>query len=594
MPWQPEPELDRAMERRLAAILAADVVGYSRLMGVDEARTLAALKSHREELIEGEIASRGGRIIKLTGDGMLVEFASVVAAVECAAAIQRGVAERNRGVPPDERMEFRIGVNLDEIIADGADIFGDGVNIAARLEAFADPGTVCVSSAVFDQVKNRVGYAFADLGAQRFKNIAEPVHVFRLTPTESGGPGSAPAGGAAVRPPEKPSIAILPFANLSGDPEQDYLAEGLRLDIQATLVHASGLFLIAPATVARYRGGTIPADQAGREMAVRYVLEGAVRRSGGRIRVSAELTDVIARQIVWAERYDRVLDDGFDVQDEIVAEVLKGLDVRLASGERWLFHSSIKSLPALDAFYRGLGRFYAGTRSDNAAAREAFEALTRLQPDSPVGPSYLCFTHWVDAFRGWSDSPERSLAEAEAWARRSTSFQGNNGLAHIALATVHLLNRRHDEALAECHQAVRLRPNCPTANWYLASILHCCGLPDEAITRVEEAMRLTPVYPPWYMTVLAAAYRDSGDLEKAIAAAERGIGMSPGDRDLKLVLCSAYGLAGQPQRARSLAREVVAAEPAFSIRSYVESQAYKDAATRQRLSESLRLAGLPE
>jgi len=519
----------------------------------------------------------------------------VVAAVEAAVAIQTGIADRNRGVPADERIEFRIGVNLDEVIAQDGDIFGDGVNIAARLEAFAEPGTVCISSAVFNQVRNRVAYAFEDLGPQRFKNIVEPVQVFRFAPAGIAEPGSGPAcGAAALRPLEKPAIAVLPFANLSGDPEHDYLAEGLRLDIQATLVHASALFLIAPATVARYRGGTIPAEQAGREMGVRYILEGAVRRSGARIRVTTELTDVTARRIVWAERYDRVLEDGFDVQDEIVAEVLKGLDVKLASGEKWLLHSSLKSLQALDVFYRGLSRFYAGTRDDNAAAREAFEALTRVQPDSPVGPAYLCFTHWVDAFRGWTDSKERSLAEAEGWAEKAVSFRGNNGLAHIVLAAVHLLNRRHDEALAECYRAVELRPNCPTANCYLANILHYCGRSAEAVAKVEEAIRITPVYPPWYMTVLAAAYRDSGEFEKSIAAAERGIRMSPGDRDLKLVLCSAYSLAGQPQRAGPLAHEIVAAEPGFSIGEYVGSQAYKEAATLQRLSESLRQAGLPE
>jgi class 3 adenylate cyclase/TolB-like protein len=427
------------MERRLAAILAADVAGYSRLMGRNEAGTLAALKAHRAELIDRAISRRGGRIINAKGDGVLVEFASVVAAVECAAAIQEGIAERNRDIPPEERIEFRIGVNLDEVIAEADDIFGDGVNIAARLEAFAEPGTVCVSGAVFDQVRNRVGYAFDDLGAQRFKNIAEPVRVFRLNPAGIRDAGSERARGEVPRPPEKPSIAILPFANLSGDPEQDHLAEGLRLDIQATLVHASGLFLIAAATAARYRGGTIPAEAAGREMGVRYVLQGAVRKSGRRIRVSAELTDVTARRIVWAERYDRVLEDGFDVQDEIVAEVLKELDVKLASGERWLLHRSLKSLEALDLFYRGLSSFYAGSKDGNAAARAAFEELTRIEPQSPIGPAYLCFTHWVDAFRGWAGSRERSLAEAERWAKKAVAFRGNNGLAHIVLASVHLL-----------------------------------------------------------------------------------------------------------------------------------------------------------
>jgi adenylate cyclase len=582
------------MERRLVAILAADVVGYSRLMGLNEARTVAALKTHRRELIDREILGRGGRIVSTNGDGILVEFSSVVAAVECAAAIQRGVAERNRDVPPDERIEFRIGVNLDEVIADGDDILGDGVNVAARLEAFADPGTVCISSAVFDQVKNRVELSFDDLGAQRFKNIAEPIRVFRIDPSGIRAPSFRTVRDSdALPPPEKPSIAILPFANLSGDPEQDYLADGLRLDIQTALVHASGLFLIAPAAVARYRGATIPAEQAGREMGVRYVLEGAVRRSGPRVRVTAELTDVVARRIVWAEWYDRVLEDGFGVQDEIVAEVLKALDVTLASGERWLLHGSLKSLEALDAFYRGLGRFYAGTKDDNGAAREAFEALTRLQSDSPVGPAYLCFTHWVDAFRGWTTSRERSLAQAELWAQKAVSFRGNNGLAHIVLASAHLLNRRHDEALAECYRAIELRPNCPTASCYLANILNYCGRPEEAVAKVREAIRIAPVFPAWYMTVLAAAYRESGELERSIAAAERGVRMSPGDRDLRIVLCSGHSLAGQPQQARSLAHDIVAAEPGFSVRAYVESQPYRERATLERLSESLRRAGLP-
>jgi class 3 adenylate cyclase/TolB-like protein len=583
------------MERRLAAILAADVAGYSRLMGRNEAGTLAALKAHRRELIDREISGRGGRVIKTTGDGMLVEFASVVAAVECAVAIQTGMAGRNRDVPPDDRIELRIGVNLDEVILDGDDIFGDGVNIAARLEAFADPGTVCVSGAVHSQVRNRVGHAFTDLGSQRFKNIAEPVHVFRIDP--SGGrdpvPGAA-RGAETARPDVRPSIAILPFANLSGDPQQDYLAEGLRLDIQATLVHASGLFLIAPATVARYRGAAVPAEQAGRELGVRYVLQGAVRRSGRQVRVTTELTDVVARRIVWAERYDRVLEDGFDVQDEIVAEVLKELDVTLASGERWLLHSSLKNLQALDTFYRGLSAFYAGTRDGNAAARESFDALARLEPDSPIGPAYLCFTYWVDAFRGWTDSKERSLAEAERWAAKAVSFRANNGLAHIVLAASHLLARRHDEALAECYRAAELRPNCPTAAGYLANILCYCGRPGEAVARMEQAIRLAPVHPPWFLGVLAAAYRDSGEPDKAIAAAERGIRMSPGDRDLRIVLCSVCSLAGQPERARSLAREIVAAEPAFSVRAYVEGQAYRDPATLARLGRSLREAGLPE
>jgi adenylate cyclase len=579
------------MERRLAAILVADAVGYSRLMGHDETGTLAALKAHRRELIEPAVAAHGGRIVSTKGDGILAEFASVVAAVECAVALQKGMSVRNRDVAPERRLEFRIGINLDEVIDDAGDIFGDGVNVAARLEACADPGAICVSGAAFDQVRNRVEHPFEDLGPQRLKNIAEPVRVYRLDP-------NGLAGAAAARPsptpvPEKPTIAVLPFVNLSGDPAQDYLAEGLRLDIQAALVHASGLFLIAPAAVAKYRDRPVPVEQVARETRVRYVLEGAVRRSGQQIRVTTELTDAAARRIVWAERYDRRLEDGFAVQDEIVLEVLKALDVQLASGERWLLHSSLKSLEALDVFYRGLAHFYAGTRDDNARAREAFEALTRLQPESPIGHAYLCFTHWRDAFNGWAPSKQRALAEAALWARKAVSLEGHNGLAHIVLATTHLFGERHDAALEECRRAVERRPNCPTAYGYLAHVLYYCGQAEEAITAIERAIRISPVYPPWYLAVLAAAYRDAGAIGKSIEAAERGVSLAPSDRDLRLVLCSDYSLVGEAARARALAHEIVAAEPGFSVSAYLATQPYRDPAARSRVADALREAGLP-
>jgi len=583
------------MERRLAAILALDVVGYSRLMGQNEAATLVALKAHRRDLVDPRIAKHGGRLVSTSGDGALVEFPSVVAAVECAVAIQRGMGERNRDVPRDRRIEFRIGINLDEVIVDGDDILGDGVNLAARLEAFAEPNTVCISGSVFGHVKNRLDLRFEDLGDQRFKNVAEPVRTFRISCAEAGFPYADPLATCESLPlPMRPSIAIMPFANLSGDPAQDYLADGLRLDIQAALVKASGLFLIAPNTVARYRDAGIAAEDAGRRMGVRYVLEGAVRRSGRRIRTTVELTDVVARQIVWAEQYDRVLHDGLAVQDEITAEVLKALDVKLASGERWLLHSTLKSLEGLDFFYRGLSRFYAGTKDDNAAAREMFEHVARLQPDSAVGPAYLCFTHWVDAFRGWTDSKERSLTQAARWAERALKHTHSNGLAHIVLAAIDLLKRRHEEALANCYKAVELRPNCPTANSYLANVLHYCGRPAEAVTKLKEAIRITPVYPPWYMSLLAAAYRESGQVGESMIAAKHAIQLNQGDLEPRLILCSDHIFAGQSQQARGVAHEIVALEPTFSTARYVASQPYKEQQPLKRLAESLRAAGLPE
>jgi adenylate cyclase len=583
------------MERKLTAILVADVVGFSRLVGRNETKTIADLKAHRDDFIDPNIAEHGGHLVKTTGDGLLVEFPSVVAAVECAVAIQCGMVDRNRSVPENERIKFRIGINLGEVVVEGDDILGDGVNIASRLEGIAEPGMICISDAVFREVRSRVNFHFEDLGAQTLKNIADAVHAYRIVPEGSqGGPQPATWTSEVLPIPKKPSIAILPFANLSGEPEHGYLADGLRLGIQAALIHASGLFLIGTGTIKRYRDADLPAEQAGREMGVRYVLQGAMQTAGQRIRVTLELTDVVARQIVWAERYDRLLDDTFAVQDEITAEVLKALDIKLASGEKWLLHSTISNLEALDPFYRGLSHFYAGTKDGNAAARNMFETVARLQPDSPVGPAYLCFTHWADAFRGWADSKEQSLAQATLWAEKAIRLKGSNGLAEIVLASVHLQNRRHDEALASCYRAVELRPNCPTANSYLANILFYCGRPAEAIAKIHEAIRITPVFPPWYMTLLAAAYRDTGEIGRSISAAEHSLRLSPGDCDARLVLCSDYSHAGQNQQARHVAQQIVATEPQFSLARYAESQPYKDRKALTRLVDSLRAAGLPQ
>jgi class 3 adenylate cyclase/TolB-like protein len=582
------------MERRLAAILAADVVGFSRLMGVDEASTLAALQAHRREVLDPEIAARGGRIVKVAGDGILSEFPSVVAAVECAVAIQQSMAERNLGVTRDHRIEFRMGVNVDEVIVDGEDIFGDGVNVAARLENFADPGSVTITGVVFEQVKNRMKVQFRDRGHQRFKNISDPVRVFQFQPSGSiptrEGPTRIPE---ALPLPEKPSIAVMPFADLGGGSEQNYFAEGLRLDIQAALVHASGLFLIAAATINRYRGSGVSADQAAHEMGVRYVLEGAAQRSGRRIRVNVDLMDVVARRVVWAERYDRVLDDEFGVRDEITAEVLKALDVKLASGEWSLVHSSLHKLEALDRFYRGLGHFYAGTKEDNATARVAFEDVVRLQPESPIGSAYLCFTHWRDAFMGWKVPKDRSLNEAASWAERAVALRGSNGLPEIVLASEHLLNRRHDDALGSCAKAAELRPNCPTAASYLAYVLHYCGRPAEAVAKIHDAIRITPVYPAWYMTLLAAAYRDAGDLELSIQSARRAIELNPRECDARLILCTDHSAAGERDHAETLAREIVALDPDFSLAEYADTQPYRDMEHLRNLLSSLRATGLP-
>jgi tetratricopeptide (TPR) repeat protein len=318
-----------------------------------------------------------------------------------------------------------------------------------------------------------------------------------------------------------------------------------------------------------------------------------MRRSGGRIRLSLRLTDVVARRINWAESYDCALADGFDVSDQVVAEVLKALDVRLASGEQWLLHRSFKQLNALEIFYRGLSAMYAGTREGNSAARELFAELARLQPDSPIGPAYLSFTHWADAFKCWAASRQWALSEAARWAEKATALGEPNGLPEIVLASRHLIERRHEAALALCHEAVRRRPNCPTANGCLAQILLYCGHAAEAVAKIRDAMRISPVYPAWYVSLLAAAYRDLGETALAVEAASRAVALAPGDRDAQLVRCSACELAGYHREAQAAGMEVLGFEPTFTVEQYVGALPYRDGERLAQLAASLRRAGMP-
>jgi adenylate cyclase len=579
--------------RRLAAIFAADMVGYSRLMEADEEGTIARHNVHRSELIDPKIAEHDGRIVKTTGDGMLVEFASVVDAVRCAVEVQQALAEREADVPDDRRIQYRVGINLGDIVIDDDDILGDGVNVAARLEGAAEPGGVCVSEAVFKQVDGKVPVAFEDRGEQRFKNIATPIRMLKVQIGNAAVPRipRLPAG-EEVPPSEKPSIAILPFENLSTEPEYEFFADGLRLDIQATLVKARGLFLIATQTTGQYRGSDLSAEQAGSEMGARYVLEGAVQRAGSRIRVTVRLTDIAARQVIWAERYDREIDDLLMIQDDITVQIITALDLKLAVGEQGHLRHTLTNLEAVEQFYQGLSLFYAGSKETNAASRVHFERTAELQPDSPVGPSYVCFSHWLDAFRGWSDQRQASLDQATKWAERAASHPGANGLEHIVLASNHLFNGRHDDALAACQEAVARRPSCPSAHGYMANVLHFCGKASEAVSQIKEAIRVTPVYPPWLIPLLAAAYREAGTLDRSIAVAEHAVRMQPKDIHSLAVLCSDYVRTGRENDAQTVAGNIIDIDPDFSVDGYLASQPYRDPRAIERLAADLNSAGL--
>ena len=476
--------MESKVQRKLAAILAADVVGYSHLMDVDEESTLHTLKAHRR-IIDGLITNHGGRVFGTAGDSVIAEFTSPVEAVRCAVKIQFELQKKNADQPKDSLMRFRIGINLGDVMVEGDDLLGDGVNVASRLEGIADTGGVCISGTVYDQVSGKISQSFEFMGDQSLKNIEVPVRAYRVFTNEGGaeipkkGRTSSPLEFA---PPDKPSIGIMPFKSLSADPSQDFVADGIRFGIQATLVQLSGLFLVNVPAMNAYRESDVSAISVGAELGVHYVLEGAVQQAGERIRVTVQLTDVTTQQAVWAERYDRVLDDVFTLQDEITREVISSLNVELVVGEASrIWFDKLSSPEARECFYRGSSHLYAGTKDDNAKARHMFEELYRIHPDAVQGPSNIAVTHWIDAFVGWTDSPTQSLKQATTWAEKAIQYEDNNGIGHAVLGYAQLLDKKYDEAVVTCSKGVELRASCPLAHALLGLVLHYGGSEQAAI-----------------------------------------------------------------------------------------------------------------
>ncbi len=593
---KPFPMSERP-SRELVVILHADVVSSTALVQRDEVLAHERIQDGFLRL-SNTIEAYGGNAHELRGDAVVATFKRASDAVAAAIVFQAENKEFVDGLEDEIQPSLRIGIAMGEVVIADNTITGEGVVLAQRLEQLAEPGGICIQGAAYETVPKRLPFEFENLGEQVLKGFEEPVRAYTAT-LKTGEPVPPPEfvawpDEAAPRQPEKPSIAVLPFRSLGGDSEQDYLADGIRLAIQASLIKVSGLFLIGHAAVNDYRDEVVTAHQVAHDLGVRYILEGAVQQSQGRLRITVQLTDGVDRRMVWAERYDRELADILAVQDDITTEVIKALDVTLVSGaQTQALRSTLKNLDAVHAFYRGLNYFYARTKDDSVAALRMFEDVVRLQPDSPIGASYMCMTHWIDALMGWSESKDHSLKMAAEWAEEAVALDDKSGLAYIVLASAHLLNRRHDEALATCYEAVKLRTSCPAANSYLATVLHYCGRSAEAVAQLKEAIRITPVYPPWFLTLLAAAYRESGELSHSISAAQEAIRRSPDDLDARVILCIDYSLSGRQERAEKLAREILAINPVFSAAAYMEKEPYEDLATVSRLTESLLAAGLP-
>ena len=581
------------MTRKLAAIIAADVVGYSRPMGGDEAGTLSALKTHRRELIDPKIAEHQGRIVKTTGDGLLIEFPSVVEAVQCAVEVQRAIQDCNMDVPADHRIEFRVGINLGDVIIDGDDIYGDGVNVAARLEGLAEASGVCVSKVVRDQVRDKLDLVFEDLGERQLKNIARPVHVFRIAASVVGQP--APSAKPALPLPDKPSIAVLPFTNMSGDPEQEYFSDGITEDIITALSRLHWFFVIARNSTFAYKGKPVDVKHLGRELGVRYVLEGSVRKSGRRVRITSQLIDATTNNHIWAERYDRELSDIFALQDEITASVTAAIEPKLLAAEGIRAEGrSIEDLNAWDLVARAVSHFWKLTAAESATAIAMLRQAVQRYPDYAPAHSILAFALVVSAHLGWTESA-KDRAFATECARRAAELDDQDPWAHVALGYLAFTARQTDKAIDCFRRALDLNPNFAAAHGYIGFALACDGRSEDAIENLQRAIRMSPRDPLNFSFVggLAAAHYLAGRYAEAVDWARQQVQMRPGSPSGHRILCASLAQAGLIEEARAAMRLLRQVQPNISVAWIKASVPYPDH-TMHRFLEGLRKAGLTE
>ena len=585
--------------RKLAAILAADVVGFSRLAGADEDRTLARLRALRSDLIDPTIAVHHGRVVKRTGDGALVEFRSVVDAVRCAVEIQHAMVERNAGVPADRRIEFRIGIHLGDVVEESdGDLMGDGVNIAARLEGIAAPGAICLSEDAFRQVRARLDLAVTDLGQRELKNIAEPIRVYSLEvgrPAEAKPIAQIQVVAEKAAAPEKPSIAVLPFQNMSGDPEQDYFADGISEDIITALSKLSQLFVIARNSSFTFRGKAVQIQEIGKTLGVRYVLEGSVRKAGAKVRITAQLIDASNDGHLWAERFDRDLTDIFAVQDDVTAQIVAALSLNLTQGDRQrLMAEQTDNMEAFDCFLRGRELWWRHAKEPNGQARELLLRATGLDPNFAPAYGWLSAAHVNDYVSQWTASPSHSLELGFAAAERAVALDPQLPVANWTLTLANLWMRRHDEALRAAEALLASNPNDAEGYNALGMILHYVGRSDEALSCFERAMALNPLAPGMWLHFQGQAYFQLGRYEEAAAVLKRRIFRTPETDASRALLAAAYGQMGRLDEAREQWREALRVNPGYSLEHRRKVLPYKNPADFEAVVDGLRKAGVVE
>jgi len=635
---------EKGFKRKLTAILSADVEGYSRLMGDDEEATVRTITAYREVMVT-LIQQHNGKVLDSPGDNLLAEFVSVVDAVQCAVAVQKEINARNTELPENRKMQFRIGINLGDVIQEEERIYGDGVNIAARLEGLSEPGGICISKTAFVHIESKLPYGYEFLGDQTVKNIAKPVGAYRVlmdpritVADEPKKEKPAPmrrkailAGGVALvvvilvgviwnfyfRPPpmevasvekmafplpDKPSIAVLPFNNLSGDPAQDYIADGISENIISALSKISEMFVIASNSTFTYKGKPVKVQQVSEELGVRYVLEGSTQKIGNRLRITAQLIDATTGHHLWSEKYDRDMKDLFDLQDEIAHKIIVELQVKLTEGEQArVSHKSTTNLEAWSYAVRGLKLFERVSKENNAKAMELLERAVELDPGYVWAWVRLAWTHVMASTPGWSQSPSESWKKVVEISQKVLVLDDSDSDVRALLGLVYLIQSRYEEALAEGKKSLALGPTNAQAHVLLAVTMHRVGRFDDAIELVKKAMRLHPYYPAYYLQWLGAAYRMTGRYEDALQIYKQLLDRANKGEfpsiEAHVFLADVYAELDRVEEAQTHAAEVLKLKPGLSlaeISSNISTYTFKDPAHLERRLNALRKAGIPE
>jgi adenylate cyclase len=564
---------EQGFKRKLAAILSADVEGYSRLMGDDEEATILTLTSYRK-VMTALIQQHGGRVVDSPGDNLLAEFASAVDAVQGAVAIQRELKTRNAALPPHRQMEYRVGINVGDVLVEGERIYGDGVNIAARLESLADGGGICISGTVYDQVKNKLSIGYEYQGEQTVKNITDPVRVYKIGRESETAISPMSEEQAVMHPvPEKPSLAVLPFINMSRDPEQEYFSDGMTEDIITALSRIRWFFIIARNSTFAYKGRAVDVRKVAKELGVRYVLEGSVRKAGSRVRVTAQLIDGDTGKHVWANRYDREFDDVFSVQDELTETIVGALDPELGKAERERAKAKRpENLDAWDVYQRGLWHLYHYTKEDIVKAQQLFRQATLLDPNLGAAFSGLAEAYYFSLVYGHSDAPEYDREEALSAARTAVELDGEDAVAHCTLGRIYYVRREHDPAIAELQTALELNPSLAWAHYGVGAALVFSGRAREALPFLQAAMKLSPRDPNMgsFLVRMADAYLFMHNYDEAITWARKALRQSGFQWSRYSVLLSALGHLGRIEEANRALRELRTKRSDFSI-DFVQS-----------------------